>query len=162
MFTEEEVGRLSALGCYQSARLLVESPIEGVRDFPLAFDPDLPSFEEELPAKAFELHDLLNSIYNLQIEAFEPGLELELTLNEILAAHARNNKLLEEDENANKANATVRQRLYEMKKTARTLELESIVRETLSQYGLAEVIPERPRLAYELLRIPSTCNRPLL
>jgi tetratricopeptide (TPR) repeat protein len=98
-----------------------------------------------------EQHDLLNTLYNLQIEYLNrdfPG-----DLGALLDKQARNKELADEDERANIANSLIAYRLEDFRKNGRELNFDLTIQEVLHHYQLSDVVSKRPRLFYNLMSI---------
>ncbi|MEL6651034.1 MAG: hypothetical protein AAFQ87_09560 [Bacteroidota bacterium] len=102
-------------------------------------------------ALANEHHDLLHTIYLLQIEkldqAFPEGID---TLLEKLQ---HNRQRLDEDERANIACSLIARRLEEVRQKGRHLDFDETVQEVLKEYQLKEAIAQRPSLFMKLMKI---------
>jgi hypothetical protein len=100
-----------------------------------------------------EQHDLLNTLYNLQIEHADSEYAEPLEL--ILEKRRHNKYLADEEERASIANSLIRHRLAEIRRQGREegLEFGLVVREVLAAYELTDALSRRPRLLYQLMSI---------
>lgn len=102
-------------------------------------------------AQANEQFDLLNAVYNLQIEkaANEYADPLEL----IISKRNQNKLAADEDERANIANSIINQRLQAVRRQGSDLHFDAIIQEVLRAYNLTEAVNQRPSLLYKLMSI---------
>lgn len=107
--------------------------------------------QAEKEAEDMGLHDLLNGIYNLQIERANE--QDEISLDTLLSKHAENKVKADEDERASIANSIVREQLMHAKMSGEELKVDEIIYPVLQQYGLNEAFSSRPRLIHDLLSI---------
>ncbi len=102
-------------------------------------------------ALSHEHHDLLHSVYQLQIEkldrAFPGGIE------ELLEKMKHNRVRVDEDERANIACSLIAKQLQEVRQKGRHLDFDQTVQSVLEQYQLTEVVGKRPRLFFKLMKI---------
>jgi hypothetical protein len=105
----------------------------------------------EKVALAYEQHDLLNAIYNLQINQADSEFADDLTV--IIEKYHKNKIYAEEDEKANIANKLIQQKLKEVRLQGNELNFKEIVKSVLQAYNLSEVIAKRPSLLYKLMTI---------
>ena len=98
-----------------------------------------------------EQYDLLNTIYNLQIE--NASHEYAASLSEIIKKRNRNKRLADEDERARIANAVITQQLSRVRMEGKDLNFHETTAQVLSEYELEEAIEKRPRLLYNLIFI---------
>ena len=100
-----------------------------------------------------EQHDLLNTLYNLQIEHADS--EHADPLDSILKKRRQNKGLADEEERANIANSLIRHRLAEIRRQGREegLDFGQVVKEVLAAYELTDALSRRPRLLYQLISI---------
>ena len=108
---------------------------------------------EELAVKS-ETYLLLNSIYSFQVEKsmseFAPG------LNDILKKKQETLELALEEDRANTANQIIRHRLMEAMSSGEELNMEKIRQNVLKKYKLTDILPERPRLMYNIISMVRT------
>lgn len=96
-------------------------------------------------------YDLLNSVYNLQVEwAFSDHAD---ALPTIIEKRNANKLLSDEDERANIATSLITQKLTEIRLQGGEIPFEPIIHGILSEYQLSETISKRPRLLYKLMLI---------
>ncbi len=98
-----------------------------------------------------EHYDLLNSIYNLQIENYSPKCRQELTV--IIDKRMRNKQMEDALERANIACAVVKQQLEKYRLQPTPIDFEKLVKEILQTYALDELVSTRPRLLYKIISI---------
>ncbi|WP_192820143.1 hypothetical protein [Rufibacter sp. LB8] len=102
-------------------------------------------------AQQNEQCELLNAVYNLQIEnANRPAAD---DLNAIILKWKANKQNADEDERANIASSLIYQRLEQAKKEGRFLQFEATMLEVLHLYGLTNAVSRRPSLLYKLMQI---------
>jgi hypothetical protein len=105
---------------------------------------------EKLAAEAGQ-HDLLNTIYNLQISHIHS--EYAPDLEKVLSKRMENKPLADEDERANIASSLVAKKLNEVKQQGRELHFDGIIEHILQTYQLTQAVTRRPGLLYKLLTI---------
>ncbi|KUG08001.1 hypothetical protein [Solirubrum puertoriconensis] len=99
-----------------------------------------------------EQYELLNTVYNLQIEYAHS--EHAEPLGEILKRRNRNKPAAEEEERAAIAYSLMRQRLREARTHGRSgAAFDQIIQDILREYDLQEAFARRPSLLYRLLSI---------
>ncbi|MEZ4825702.1 MAG: hypothetical protein R3C61_05315 [Bacteroidia bacterium] len=98
-----------------------------------------------------EHYDLLNTIYNLQIEMV--GDEAADDLDEIMEKRRVNKVLAEEEEKAAIANSLIKRKLSEMRMKGLLPDFEAAITEVLEKYHLSEALNSRPRLFLKLMSI---------
>ena len=98
-----------------------------------------------------EQYDLLNAVYNLQIEQAESP--HAPTLQTIIEKRNQNKILAEQDEKANIANALIRQRLQEVRLQGEELDFSLIIKKILKEYEISEIVAQRPSLLYKMMTI---------
>ena len=98
-----------------------------------------------------EQFDLLNAVYNLQIEKADN--EFADNLDEIIRKRNQNKKYADEDERANIANSIISKRLEIARSQGRDLQFDGTIQEVLKTYGLTEAVSQRPALFYKLMAI---------
>lgn len=100
-----------------------------------------------------EQYDLLNTIYNLQIEQADS--EYADSLDSILEKRNLNKSLAEEDERANIANSLIRHQLMEVRRQGRPdgIDFKEIIQQVLNSYQLSDAVYRRPSLLYKLMSI---------
>ena len=102
-------------------------------------------------AEQHEQYDLLNTIYNLQIEKAEG--EFAVQLGEIIQKRNRNKRLADQDEKANIANSLIRRSLERIRLQGKVPDFEKIIDKVLKDYELTEAVVQRPRLLFNLMSI---------
>ncbi len=102
-------------------------------------------------AHANEQYDLLNAVYNLQIEKADN--EFADPLDEIIDKRNINKQIADEDEKANIANSIINQRLHAVRQQGSDLHFDKIIKEVLRSYDLSEAVSKRPSLLYKLMSI---------
>lgn len=102
-------------------------------------------------ATEYEHYDLLNTIYNLQIQNADH--EFADPLEEIIVRYEANKILAAEDERAVIANSLIRQQLKAVRLRGLSPEFDFTIREVLDKYQLSEAVSTRPRLFYNLMSI---------
>ncbi|MFD2514014.1 hypothetical protein ACFSRY_09065 [Pontibacter locisalis] len=102
-------------------------------------------------ALANEQYDLLNAVYNLQIEKADS--EFADSLDLIIEKRNENKKIADEDERANIANSIINQRLHAVRRQGSDLNFDKIIQDVLRSYDLSEAVSKRPSLLYKLMSI---------
>ncbi len=102
-------------------------------------------------AAANEQYDLLNTIYNLQIEKADS--EFAPDLEQIIARRNVNKLATDEDERANIASSLINQRLQAVRRQGRDLNFGNIIQEVLRAHQLTEAVSKRPPLLHKLMSI---------
>ncbi len=102
-------------------------------------------------AQANEQFDLLNAVYNLQIE--KAANEYADPLDLMISKRNQNKIAADEDERANIANSIINQRLQAVRRQGSDLHFDAIIKEVLNAYNLAEAVNQRPSLLYKLMSI---------
>jgi hypothetical protein len=102
-------------------------------------------------ATANEQYDLLNTVYNLQIEKADN--EFAEPLKFIINKRNENKKIADENERANIANSIINQRLQEVRRQGSDLHFDKIIQEVLRTYDLSEAVSKRPPLLHKLMSI---------
>ena len=102
-------------------------------------------------AQANEQYDLLNAVYNLQIEKADNEFADPLEL--IISKRNQNKLIADEDERANIANSIINQRLHAVRRQGSDLNFDKIIQEVLCTYNLSEAVSKRPSLLYKLMSI---------
>lgn len=105
----------------------------------------------EKVAQQNEQFDLLNSVYNLQIEKSD-NLYAD-NLEAIIHKRNENKLIADEDERANIASSLIYKRLEQARAEGVYLPFEITVQEVLATYGLANAVSRRPSLLYKLMQI---------
>lgn len=105
----------------------------------------------EKMARTHEQYDLLNAVYNLQIE--HADLEEADNLDQILEKRNINKLLADEDERARIANSVINQKLAEVRLRGKDLNFDQTIKEVLEAYHLTEAVSKHPRLLYNLMFI---------
>ena len=105
----------------------------------------------EKMAHSHEQYDLLNAIFNLQIEYAD--LEDADSLTLILPKRNANKRLADEDERARIANSVINQKLAEVRLRGKDLNFDGTIQEVLEAYELTEAVSRHPRLLYNLMFI---------
>ncbi|MCH8331208.1 MAG: hypothetical protein IH946_07485, partial [Bacteroidetes bacterium] len=105
--------------------------------------------EEE--AKKNEQFDLLNSVFNMQVEFAET--QHANDLKEIIAKRKENKPLAEEDERANIASSLIKLKLQESRVKGIDLDFDKVVEQILKEYKLSEAVTKRPKLLHALMSI---------
>lgn len=98
-----------------------------------------------------EQHDLLNTIYNVQIE--KANSEFADDLVEIVQKWQTNKIMADENERANVANSIILKKLEITRHQGRDLQFNKVIQEVLEQYKLREVVSKKPALFYRLMSI---------
>ncbi|MEZ4774994.1 MAG: hypothetical protein R3D00_17555 [Bacteroidia bacterium] len=102
-------------------------------------------------ARENEHFDLLNTIYNLQIE--KAGDDFADTLEDIMQKRELNKIFAEEDEKAAIANSLIKRKLTEIRMKGMVPDFDFTIREVLEKYQLSEAVNNRPRLFLNLMSI---------
>lgn len=105
----------------------------------------------EKSAVEAELFDLLNSIYNLQIEHAQSEFADELSL--IIEKYESNKEKADQDERANVANSVLKQKLAAIRLSGEPVDFDEVSNKVLEKYNLTEAVSQRPRLLYNLMSI---------
>ncbi len=105
----------------------------------------------EKMAAANEQSDLLNNIYNLQIEKADN--EFADDLQEITRKRNENKVAADEEERANIAASIIRQQLTLARQQGRNMNFDAVIRQVLEEYQLNEVVGKRPSIFYKLMTI---------
>ena len=108
-------------------------------------------------AAANEQFDLLNTIYNVQIEKADS--EFADDLDEIIRKRNDNKLAADEDERANIANSIITKRLQTARQQGRDLQIDATIQSVLKAYGLTEAVSQRPSLFYKLMSIARSSVR---
>ncbi|GAB3536586.1 hypothetical protein GCM10027443_27290 [Pontibacter brevis] len=98
-----------------------------------------------------EQFDLLNMVYNLQIEKADNDYTDNLDL--IISKRNQNKLAADEEERANIASSIIKHRLQAVRRQGSDLHFDIIIQEVLQAYGLTEALSKRPSLLYKLLSI---------
>ncbi len=98
-----------------------------------------------------EQFDLLNAVYNLQIEKADS--EYAPPLNDLIRKRNENKIAADEDERANIASSLIAQRLAKARAQGRDLQFDTTIREVLQTYDLTTPVSQRPALLYKLMSI---------
>ncbi len=101
-----------------------------------------------------ETYLLLNSIYSFQIERSMS--EFAPELKDILKKKQNTLELALEEDRANTANQIIRHRLMEAMSSGEALNMEKIRQDVLKKYKLTDILPERPRLMYNIISMVRT------
>ena len=102
-------------------------------------------------AQTNEQFDLLNMVYNLQIEKADS--EFADDLDQIISKRNQNKLAADEEERANIASSIINHRLQAVRRQGSDLHFDNIIQEVLKAYGLKEALSKRPSLLYKLLSI---------
>jgi len=102
-------------------------------------------------AAANEQFDLLNAVYNLQIEKADS--EYADPLTDLIRKRNENKITADEDERANIANSLIAQQLASARAQGRDLQFDTTIRKVLQTYGLTAAVSQRPALLYKLMSI---------
>ncbi|MEL6256958.1 MAG: hypothetical protein AAFR87_33480 [Bacteroidota bacterium] len=105
---------------------------------------------ERIAAK-HEQYELLNNIYNLQIEHAES--EYADDLESIIEKKEQNRSVADEEERAKIAYAIINKRLKELKLSAEEKNIYGLIEETLARSGLSQALNKNPRLLYRFMFI---------
>lgn len=105
---------------------------------------------EKIAAEA-EQFDLLNAIYNLQIEKADH--EHAPPLEQIIAKRNANKLAADEEERTNIAASLIRKQLNNARLQGRNLNFDQVIEKVLQEYKLSEVVLNRPSLFYKLMVI---------
>lgn len=142
--TEEDVTAASSImGMLSLARYLFDARVDKQAWAHLR--------KAESLAQANEQYDLLNAVYNLQIEKSDN--EYADPLDEIIRKRNLNKQIADEDERANIANSIINQRLQAVRQQGSDLYFDKIIQEVLRTYNLSEAVSKRPSLLYKLMSI---------
>jgi len=98
-----------------------------------------------------EQFDLLNNIYNLQIEKADN--EFADDLNLIIQKRNANKIAADEEERANIATSLIRKQLHQARANGRDMNFDTIIMQVLEEFQLAEVVAKRPSIFYKLMTI---------
>lgn len=98
-----------------------------------------------------EQFDLLNNIYNLQIEKADS--EFADELEEIIRKRNANKIAADEEERANIAASLIRKQLQHARAMGRDMNFDAIIQKVLLEFGLSEVVSKRPSIFYKLMTI---------
>ncbi|MBD1396473.1 hypothetical protein H9Q13_04795 [Pontibacter sp. JH31] len=140
---EDSTAAASIMGLFSLARYLFDARVDRLAWTYL--------LKAEKLAVANEQFDLLNTIYNLQIEKADN--EFADDLEEIIRKRNQNKQAADEDERANIANSLINQRLRAVRRQGRDLNFDKIIQEVLQTYNLTEAVSKRPSLLYKLMSI---------
>ncbi|MBK0404354.1 hypothetical protein I5M27_15255 [Adhaeribacter sp. BT258] len=102
-------------------------------------------------AQENEKFDLLNNIYNLQIEQADSG--FADNLHQIIQKRNENKLAADEEERANIAASLIREQLTQVRAQGRDLHFDAIIQKVLSDFQLTEVAGRRPSIFYKLMTI---------
>ncbi|WP_210464585.1 hypothetical protein [Rufibacter roseolus] len=102
-------------------------------------------------AAAHEQFDLLNSVYNLQIERADSEFADDLDL--IIKKRNQNKAAADEDERANIASSIIGKQLERSRREGRDLQFAATIQAVLQTYGLTEAVSQRPPLFFKLMSI---------
>ncbi|MEO1450353.1 MAG: hypothetical protein AAFV07_12550, partial [Bacteroidota bacterium] len=105
----------------------------------------------ERQAHKHDQYDLLNTIYNLQIEQVHS--EFADSLEDIIQKYEKNKVLAEEEERSRLAYALIAHRLEEVRRRGKDLHFAETIKEILGQYNLQETVSRKPDMLYKLLSI---------
>ncbi len=105
----------------------------------------------ERTAQTTHQYDLLNLVYNLQIEwAYSEHAE---PLEQILDKWKANKERANEEERANIAASLIAKKLNEVKQQDREIAFEPLIKQVLQDYALTDVAGRSPRLLFKLMSI---------
>ncbi len=93
-------------------------------------------------AHSSEQFDLLNTIYNLQIEKADN--ECADDLEQIIEKRNLNKLLADEEERANIANSLINKRLKEVRRQGSDMHFDRIIQDVLKEHNLLEAVSKRP------------------
>ncbi|PSR53315.1 hypothetical protein AHMF7605_07115 [Adhaeribacter arboris] len=141
--TEDPTASSSIMGLLSLARYLFEVRADRVAWNTLR--------KAEKLGRDNEQFDLLNAIYNLQIEKADN--EFADNLDSIIAKRNANKVNADQDERANIANSLIAQQLNVARTQGRNLKFDEIIQNVLQTYGLTEAVSQRPALFYKLMSI---------
>ncbi len=110
--------------------------------------------QAELLALKSETYQLLNTIYSYQIE--KSTSEFAPDFQEILRKKQQAKEDANVEDQANTAQQVIRHQLLKAMSKGAALNMEKIILEVLKEYGLSSILPERPRLLYNLISIYRT------
>ena len=105
----------------------------------------------ERTATNSEQHDLLNSVYNLQIT--QAHSEYGDPLEQIIVKYRENKSLADEDERANMAYSLIKQQLNEVRLQGKEIDFDNIVQEVLEEHQLFQAMAKRPGMLYKVISI---------
>ncbi|MFC6999813.1 hypothetical protein [Rufibacter roseus] len=141
--TEDPTASSTVMGLLSLARYLFDAQAERLAWNMLR--------KAEKTAEQNEQYELLNTVYNLQIEKAGSAYSDDLDL--IIQKRNENKAIADEDERANIASSIIQKRLEQARVDGRYLQFESTIQEVLSAYGLQNAISRRPSLLYKLMQI---------
>ncbi|MDQ4141678.1 MAG: hypothetical protein M3142_14305 [Bacteroidota bacterium] len=141
--TEDPTASSSIMGLLSLARYLFE-----VRADRIAWNTLRKAEKLSLDNEQF---DLLNAVYNLQIEKSDN--EFADKLENIIEKRNANKIKADEDERANIANSLISQQLTLARTQGRNLQFDKIIQKVLQTYGLTEAVSQQPALFYKLMSI---------
>ncbi|MGI9543405.1 MAG: hypothetical protein ACR2MX_09105 [Cyclobacteriaceae bacterium] len=102
-------------------------------------------------AHSNEQFDLLNTLYNVQIENSQS--EYALPLNDIIKRKEANQQLALEDERVTIAYSLIKERLQQIILEGQEIDFEAVIQTILRQYQLHDAVIQRPKLLYNVLSI---------
>jgi hypothetical protein len=140
---EDTTSASSVMGMVSLARFLFEAQVNR-----LAWN--LIRKAEKVAAEN-ELFDLLNNVYNLQLEKADTEFADDLEL--IIRKRNENKIAADEEERATIAASLIRQQLSLARSQGRDMNFDAIVQKVLQDYQLTEVVSKRPSIFYKLMTI---------
>ncbi len=105
----------------------------------------------EVLAVANEQYDLLNAVYNLQIE--KANSEFANPLDEIIEKRNANKQLADEEERGTIATSIIKLKLEEVRLSGEEIGFDGIIQRVLKEYDLSETMAKRPKLLYNIMSI---------
>ena len=96
-----------------------------------------------------EQHELLNNIYQLQIE--ESDNEFAPDIDDIYNKWVTNKKLVDENEKANIGYNFIKKELNTIKLKSEEKNLEKLITQLLKKYDLSDIVLKRPQILYKVL-----------
>lgn len=96
-----------------------------------------------------EQHELLNNIYQLQVE--ESDNEFAPDINDVYIKWKENKKIVDENEKANIGYNFIKKELNSIRLKSEEKDLEKLVTNLLKKYDLADIVFKRPQILYKVL-----------
>jgi len=100
-------------------------------------------------AEKSQQYELLNGIYHIQIQNSES--EYAPDLYSIIKNKKAVQELALQEDNANIANHLIKDKLANILKSGKEVDLDAVAQKILNQYGLSEIVMKRPRLLYNIV-----------
>ncbi len=140
---EDTTSASSIMGMVSLARYLFEAQVDRLAWNLLR--------KAEKVASENEQFDLLNNIYNLQIEKADNEFADELGL--IIQKRNANKIAADEEERANIAASLIREQLHQARAQGRDMNFDAIIQKVLQEFQLSEIVSRRPSIFYKLMTI---------